>query len=419
MSRTLTRKLAIIEPGLLLVGVDLGREKNVAVVINQQAKQLACFSFGHHRSGYDQFRGQLERLCQREGAPGVLVGLEPTNYFWRLVAAELERHGLPYRLVNPYTVRKYREGTQLDRAKDDRRDGFTIADLLRSGKFTETQRLQGAYAELRQFALLYWQLDKEVRRQRTRLQQAVGQLFPELGTVFKELNGLTVTALLHRHAAAVALRALEREEFIGRVRADFSGQRLSLKQLHQVHNLAQESVGLLETQALQLAVTVYLETIAQLQARQERARAGLLETFLALSEAPYILSLGLGLTSSALLLAEIGDPRAYRSGKELVKLAGLQPTPNHSGKRQSGATPISRKGRSRMRTLLYFAAMRLVQQDDAFATRHHHFQQRACHPLTPKQSLTALSAKMLHILWALIQQRCLYDPAFWCQQRRS
>ena len=33
MSRTLTKKLAAIKPGMLLVGIDLGKQTNVAVVI--------------------------------------------------------------------------------------------------------------------------------------------------------------------------------------------------------------------------------------------------------------------------------------------------------------------------------------------------------------------------------------------------
>lgn len=419
MSRTLTRKLAIIESGMLLVGIDLALKKNVAVVITQQAKQVDRFTFGHHRDGYDRCRDRLAQVCRREGATGVLVGMEPTGHLWRLVAADLKAHDTPYRLVNPYTVKKYREGMQLDRAKDDNRDGFIIAELLRTGKFTETQHLQGSYAELRQYALLYRQLDQGIKRQRTRLHQAVGQLFPEVQTVFKGMDGLTVTAMLRRHAAGAQIRKLSVDEFITGVHADFEGQRISLKQLRQAHQVAQRSVGLLDTEALQMTVNVYLETIAQQQVQQKQVREQLLATFLSLPEASCMLSLGLGMTTTAMLLAEIGDPGAYRSGKQLVKLAGLQPSPNRSGQRQSGPTPISRKGRGQMRTLLFFACMRLVQEDAAFASLHRHLQERQHNPLTPKQSLTVLSAKVLHILWALIRQQCVYDPALWRHQRRS
>ena len=74
--------------------------------------------------------------------------MEPTNYFWKLLAADIEQQPLEYdyRLMNPYTVKKNREGNQLDRSKDDNWDAFTIGDLLRTGKYTQTRRLYGAYA---------------------------------------------------------------------------------------------------------------------------------------------------------------------------------------------------------------------------------------------------------------------------------
>lgn len=418
MSRTLTRKLAIIEPGMLLVGLDLALKRNVAIVIDQQARQVERIQFSHTRAGYDKWHERMAAVGEREGASGVLVGMEPTNYFWRLVAAELEQRDQPYRLVNPYTVRKYREGMQLDRAKDDDRDGFVIGELLRTGKYTDTQRQQGPYAELQQYALLYRQLQADLQKPRTRLHQAVGQLFPELGEVFKQLDGLTVTAMLRRHAAAAQIRALAEDDFLAGVCADYEGVRPSYKKLRQAYQLAQRSVGLLETAALQQTIAVYLTLIAQYQQQQEQVREALLDTFLSLEEAPYLLSLNLGLTTTALLLAEIGDPRNYRSGVQLVKLAGLQPSPNTSGQRQSTPTPLSRKGRGQMRKLLFFACMRLVQEDEAFASLHRHLQERAKNPLKPKQSLTVLSTRVLHILWALLRQRTFYDPARWQQERQ-
>lgn len=396
---------------MLLVGIDLGLDQNVAVVIDQQARSVDRFSFSHTRHGYDLLYRRLQRSCRREWGSGVLVGMEPTNYFWQLLAADLERHGLPYRLVNAYTVKKHREGDQLDRAKDDRRDAFAIADLLRTGKFTETQLQHGVYAQMRQYALLCRQLEKQLRRHKTWLRQAVGQLFPELGQVFNSLTGQTVATMLQRHAAAASIRQLTESEFIARVRADHGGRRLALKKLRHAHRLAQESVGLVEVAALQMAVQVHLHSLSHLQAQLAEAEAGLQASFQSLAEAPYLLSLKLGLLTTAKLMAEIGNPAHYRSATQLVKLAGLQPSPNHSGRKRRSPTPISGKGRAQMRTLLYFAAMRLIQLDDSFAHRYQYLRQRPHNPLSGPQALTALSSKLLHLLWAVWRQRSFYCPA--------
>ena len=137
---TLSKKLASVKPGTMFVGIDLALDRNVAVVLTEHAEQLARFGFPNDREGYDYFYRRLEAIQESQQAPAVLVGMEPTNYFWKLMAGDMEQYrpDYSYRLVNPYTVKKNREGDQLDRSKDDNRDAFTIGDLLRSGKYRDT-----------------------------------------------------------------------------------------------------------------------------------------------------------------------------------------------------------------------------------------------------------------------------------------
>ena len=138
----------------------------------------------------------------------------------------------------------------------------------------------------------------------------------------------------------------------------------------------------------------------------------MVDTFLALPESRYLLSVhGLGLITAATILAEIGDPNHYHHGRQWIKLAGTQPTPNISGRKSRSQTPISRKGRPRLRTALFFAVMRLVQVDDAFASLYLHFQKREKNPLTKMQALGALMNKLLRILWALVKNKTMYNPA--------
>jgi transposase len=185
-------------------------------------------------------------------------------------------------------------------------------------------------------------------------------------------------------------------------------------QVAPAHALAAISVGLNDgVQALQLMVKQQLRTLALLQRQWIEVREVLIDCFLALPESRYLLSVhGLGLVSAAIILAEIGDPSHYHHGRQWIKLAGSQPTPNLSGRKTRSRTPMSRKGRPRLRTTLFFAVMRLVQVDDAFAQEYLHLLQREKNPLTKMQALGALMNKLLRILWALLHKKILYNPAF-------
>ena len=414
MTRTLAKKLAHVKPGTLFVGVDLGLKRNVAVVIDAGARRLVKFSFPHDRDGYAYFRGRLTAVRERHQAVSVLVGMEPTNYFWKLLVADLERHEIGYRLVNAYTVKKHREGDQLDRSKDDVRDAFTIADLLRTGKYTETRLLHGDYAELRHFVTLHDRIRRDIVRHKNLLHVAVGQLFPEIGRVFKDLTGMTALAMLRNHAATTIIREMSLEAFIASVRADLKGTRLLVSKLRQAHTLATQSVGLVDgVEALQLMARQQIEALEVLQRQGEEARAAMIATFLTRPEAPYLVSVhGLGLVTAAVILAEVGDPRNYRHGQQWIKLAGTQPVPNTSGRKSRSRTPMSHKGRPRLRTALFFAVMRLVQVDDTFGRAYLHYQHREQNPLTKMQALGVLMNKLLRILWALVRNQTLYNPAF-------
>jgi transposase len=415
-TRKVAKRLASVKPGTLFVGVDLGLDHNVAAVLDERAEQLDRFGFPNDRGGYDYFYRRLEGLQGRHRAPAVLIGMEPTNYFWKLLAADIERHCplYGYRLVNPYTVKKTREGTHLDRTKDDNRDAFTIGDLLRTGRHTDTRLLHGAHAELREYVTLFSRLQHDIRRRKTLIRNTVGQLFPELSRVFKDLTGESALAMLRHRAPAVGVRDTSQEAFIASVRGDLRGRRLQVAKLRRAHLLAQTSVGLRHgTEALQLALRAHIETLEVLRQQAVDVREALVDVFLTMPQAKHLLSVrGLGVITAAIILSEIGNPDHYTTAGQLIKLAGTHPVRNTSGRKTRSKTPMSRKGRPRLRTALFFAVMRLIQGDETFAREYLHLQTRERNPLTKLQAVGALMNKLLRILWSLMKNQTYYNPHF-------
>lgn len=419
MSRTLTRRIALIEQYDLLVGVDLGKRKNVAVMIDRQACLIGKHQFAHRKDAYEKLVTWL--LQPRAGLeqPRVLVAMEPTNDYWQWVAGYLNDCDLCYRLVNPFTVKKSREGSQLDYAKDDWRDAVTIAHLLRNGQFTETQMQQGAYALLREYERAHWRLKRELGRHKTIFRQYVERLFPELSQVFKDLTALTASALLKHHAQPAVIATLSWEAFVKTVRADFSGKRLMVKKLREVYQIAPESIGIADGAAAQRLIRQQLATITLIQEQIAELEEALLEQFLQLPAAPYLLSLGLGPVSTALIAAELGNPRHFRNANQIVKLAGIQPTPKQSGQIERSRTPMSHKGRPRLRTYLFFAAMRLIRWDEAFGASHKRYVYRKRRPLKRLEAVGVMMNKLLRLFWALPNNRTFYDPQHLLASRPS
>jgi transposase len=329
------------------------------------------------------------------------------------LARDLEEKRIPYHLVNAYTVKKHREGNQLDRSKDDQRDAGQIAELSRNGHYTETRLQKGAYEELRQYATLHDQLIQAIVREKNVLWGLVGQVFPELSQVFKDLTRETCVAFLGSFAAAASLHQLKCDDFIAQVRTAFSGKKLCVSKLRRVYQLAATSIGVTDgVQAIRLAIQVHLAELHTFQEQLERVISAMTACLAPMPESAYLLSMkSLNTVSAAIFLAEVGDPIRYHSAAQWVKLAGIQPAPNTSGKKQRSKTPMSHQGRSRLRTMLYFTCLRLVRQDDHFAQLYSHLQRRQNNPLTKMQALGVLMNKLLHILWALTHNQTFYNPS--------
>jgi transposase len=412
---TVAKKLAQVKPGTLFAGLDLGLDSIAVAVLTDSGQRVARFKVAASQTGYQELTERLQDVVKRQAASGVLLGLEPTNYYWKLIGTYLTQVALPFRLVNPYTVKRHREGDQLDRAKDDDRDARMIADLLRTGKFTETRLRTGGYAELQQGYALYWRLRHARARHLTVLTNGVRQVFPEMQQVLNEHTSYTARAVLDSVPAAAVIRTLPWPDFLARVRAVAPGQRLAVCKLRQLHVLAQHAIGLQNgLEAFRLEICSHLAIIALLDQQVETLMAQLLPVFRSLPEAPYLCSIeGLSEWSALGILAETGPLADYGSGKDLIKLAGTQPTPNASGRYQRSRTPFSKQGRSRLRLTLFWATLQLVNRNAAIRHHYHRLQTRATHPLTKMEALGACMNKLLWYGWHTGHSQENYQPDFW------
>ena len=99
----------------------------------------------------------------------------------------------------------------------------------------------------------------------------------------------------------------------------------------------------------------------------------------------------------------------FTSWHQIRKLAGLNLRENSSGKHK-GQTRISKRGRARLRALLYQGVFHLVAVNAEFKLLHQHFKTRGDNPLKPKQSLIALCGKLIRILFTIGTRHVDYDP---------
>lgn len=118
---------------------------------------------------------------------------------------------------------------------------------------------------------------------------------------------------------------------------------------------------------------------------------------------------GIGNTTAARILGQLGDIRRFRSAKALAAFLGVTPRQRSSGTSIKGRTIMSRSGSSSMRAALYMPGM--------VASRHnpllHQFALRlAANGMAKKAVIGAVMHKLVHLIYGVIRTGKPFDANY-------
>lgn len=129
----------------------------------------------------------------------------------------------------------------------------------------------------------------------------------------------------------------------------------------------------------------------------------MIEALGALPEAPCLLSIpGVAAPTAAMFLGSIGDPRAYHSNREVLKLAGLSMVERSSGVTQ-GRRRISKAGRPGLRKMAFLLALRSVTTGGLFRAEFEALLQRNGNRRLP--AVVAVSRSVLAMMYSVARDR--------------
>ena len=123
---------------------------------------------------------------------------------------------------------------------------------------------------------------------------------------------------------------------------------------------------------------------------------------------------GLGTVSVAGLIGEVGDFSKFRTQSEIMKLAGLDLYEISSGKRK-GQRRISKRGRSLLRKILFYAAIQMIRKNGIM---YDYYARLTGRGMERMRALIAVSRKLLRIIHALVRDNRDYVEQYEVPERR-
>ena len=294
------------------------------------------------------------------GLPPCLIGIEacPSAHYW---SRRLQELGHTVRLMPPSYVKAY-----LKRSKNDANDAAAICEAVTrpSMRFVPTK------SEEQQSGLMLHRSRQMLVRQRTMLSNAIRGHMAELGII--SAKGRTGTAEL----------------------------------LKVIANVADARIPPIARFCLDLLARQYLTLTAEIGSIDKRIQAWhrACDDSRRLEEIP-----GIGPLVATALVAEIGEWKQFRSGRNLAAWIGLVPK-QHSTGGKDRLGRITKQGNRYLRWLLVAGAMAVIRHARQRGTKRLWLAQiMERRPI--KVAAVALANKIARIAWAIMVHGERYNEA--------
>ena len=404
-----------VREGTLIATVDIGLTTNTGYCTTLDGRDSKSFRFDNTKEGFEKFWCMTMASKNRFRCDEVVVGYESTGPYAEPLVHYLANKQVKIVQVNPMHTKKMKEVNDNSPLKTDDKDPRVIADIIRLGRALSIVVPEGDAAYLRRLTNARERHVGEQTALLNQLQQLVFLIFPEFKTVLKDMKGKTAQYILKRYTIPERIATVSKEVLGEQMRKRSMGK-FGIQEAESLIGLARETVGIKEglggifmdirhiLMQLEAEVRFILEIEAEMGATLER-----------IPFSGRLLSIkGLGIVSVAGLIGEVGDFSKFSTQSEIMKLAGLDLYEISSGKRK-GQRRISKRGRSLLRKILFYAAIQMIRKNGIMFDYYARLTGRGMERM---RALIAVSRKLLRIIHAIVRDNSDYVGQYQAPERR-
>ena len=381
-------------------GIDVAKRKHAIALLDEHGRPVQhAFTIENTRAGFDQL---LQALAALNGP--VLIGLEATGHYWWALYDDLTQHEHRVVVLNALQVHAFRK-SGVRKVKSDRTDAVWIAEFLRFSRPEPAKPTTAVFLQLKDVSRFRYHLSEQIGDCKRKLLSVLDRVFPEYETLFSSVFLTTSRQLLTQAVSPQALADFDLQELTELLHTASRG-RFDRAKADALQTLAKQSVGVrFLADAAQLQVRCLLGQIDLLEEQRQLVDDALAQL---MAQVPQHLTSipGVGSTTGAALLAEIGDIQRFDAPEKLVAYAGIDATVYQTGQFEARQMHMSKRGSPYLRHALWQAASMAIRYDDELRAYYDRKRQEG------KPHGTALGAvcrKLLTRIYIVLEENRPYE----------
>ena len=388
---------------MYIIGIDIGKNHHEASIIDSSGKLIGrSLRFSNTHKGADKL---MEHIAKHVGNEALIFGMEATGHYWYSIYSFLKAKGYTIHVINPIQSDSLRS-MYIRQTKNDSKDSFLIAEVIRFGQFTTTALADERLLAMRQLCRYRDSAVSDRTQIKLRINTILEQIFPEYEKQFSYLWGNTSTGILETYITPDKIANAPVDDLFTLIK-DRSHNKLTMEKAISIKEAATNTFGIKIAQdAFSFQLKQLFDRLKLLDKQIVELEKEILkyyETFdCYLHTIPNISPI-----IAATILSEIGDIRRFRNSAALVAYAGIDPTVKQSGEFCSTRNHMSKRGSPYLRHAIFLAASCCSFHDNPLNDYYKKKRSQGKHHLS---AVGAVSNKLTTIIYAILRDGKPYEP---------
>lgn len=384
----------------IYVGIDIAKHDHYASFINSDGVILIkSFKFTNDLSGFNILEDKLNSYSKDD----IIIGFESTAHYANSLMLYLFNKEFHLTMINPLKTHALRN-INIRGAKNDKIDSNLIANYLRSEDYELITKSFINLIELKTLTRSRQDIVTSCTKSKIQLISALDQVFPEYAGFFG--------ASVYGDASYSLLKEFQNPNDIAKINLtkltnlllNNSHSRYGKEKAIALKELAKNSVGLTNT-SLELNIKHYIDQI-ELFSKQKAELEKRISTLLQTLDCPLLKLKGIGNTTAANIIAEIGDINRFKNSSKLLAFSGLDPKIKQSGNFNATSVRMSKRGSRQLRYSLIFACENLVRNTTTFA---EYYTKKRDEGKSHYQALGHCAGKFIRILFKILKSNTEFN----------
>ena len=389
---------------MFYVGIDIAKKNHEASIIDSNGKLLdKSISFSNSESGCNKLQTLLERF--EANSSNAIIGMEATGHYWLSLYSHLLDLGFTVYVINPIQSDAFRK-MYIRQTKNDSKDSFVIAQIMRFGEFSTTSLADEDIMALRQLSRYRFSLVDECSDWKRKCIALLDQVFPEYSKLFSDIFGVASKELLSKYTTPEDMMSIDANT-LSELLSEASRGRFGISKASEIQKSASNTFGI--SFARDAFAFQIKQIISQINFIEKQLQELEIEISTLLHKTNQVITtiIGIGDVLGAVIIGEIGDISRFESASQLVAYAGLDASVKQSGDFVGTQTKISKRSSPYLRRAIWLAATVAAFKDPALSLYYQSLKERGKHHLT---AIGAVARKMCNIIFAVLTNNKPYIP---------